>query len=49
MFEAAILCGLPLFNADPADLADLADRQRERLAVLPARIRSKKVEVDDDF
>ena len=49
VFEAAILCGLPLFNADPADLADLADRQRERLAVLPARIRSKQVEVDDDF
>jgi len=49
VFEAAILCGLPLFNADPADLGDLADRQRERLAVLPARIRSKKVEVDDDF
>ena len=49
VFEAAILCGLPLFNADPADLADLADRQRDRLAVLPARIHSKKLEVDDDF
>ena len=49
VFEAAILCGLPLFNADPADLVDLADRQRDRLAVLPARIHSKKLEVDDDF
>ena len=49
VFEAAILCGVLLFDADPADLADLADRQHARLALLPARIRSKTVEVDDDF
>lgn len=36
-------------GVDPADLEDLADRQRARLVLLPARTRSKAVEVSDDF
>lgn len=50
VFEAAVLCGVPLFGADPSSLADLAARERTRLALLPARIRRhKKVQVSDDF
>ena len=49
VFEAAVLTGVPLYGVDPADLEDLADRQRARLALLPARTRSKPVEVSDDF
>jgi len=49
VFEAAVLCGVPLFGVDPADLTDLATRERARLALLPARIRRKKIQVNDDF
>jgi transcriptional regulator with XRE-family HTH domain len=49
VFEAAVLCGVPLFGADPADLEDLALRERARLALLPARTRRKKIQVSDDF
>lgn len=49
VFEAAVLTGVPLFGVDPADLEDVADRQQARLALLPARTRSSKVEVSDDF
>ena len=48
-FEAAVLCGVPLFGADPADLPDLAQRQRDQLALLPARVRPRALEVSDDF
>ena len=49
VFEAALLCGVSLFGADPADLEDLAIREQNRLALLPARTRRKKVQVSDDF
>lgn len=49
VFEAAVLCGVPLFGADPADLPDLARRQRDQLALLPARVRPRSSEVSDDF
>ena len=49
VFEAAVLCGVPLFGVDPADLEDLAARERTRLALLPARTRRKRVQVSDDF
>jgi len=49
VFEAAVLTGVPLYGIDPADLQDLGDRQRARLALLPARTRRKPVEVSDDF
>jgi transcriptional regulator with XRE-family HTH domain len=49
VFEAAVLTGVPLYGVDPADLEDLADRQRARLALLPARTRTRHAEVSDDF
>ncbi|MDQ1294233.1 MAG: hypothetical protein QG608_2116 [Actinomycetota bacterium] len=49
VFEAAILCGVPLFGTDPSDLTDLAARERTRLALLPARVHRKKVQVSDNF
>lgn len=48
-FEAAILVGVPLLAADPSDLPTLADAQRAKLALLPARVRTRAVEVSDDF
>jgi transcriptional regulator with XRE-family HTH domain len=49
VLEAAILCGVHLFGIDPADLGDLADRQRARLALLPSRARRRPAAVSDDF
>jgi len=34
VFEAAVLCGVPLFGADPSDLEDLAAREWTMLALL---------------
>lgn len=52
VFEAAVLCGVPLFGADPDDmpaLAAVAEHERVRLALLPSRIRRRPVEVSSDF
>ena len=49
VFEAAVLCGVPLFGADPAGLRRLAEAERNRAALLPTRIRKTVVELDDDF
>lgn len=49
MIEAAVLCGVPLFNRDADDLGDVAARERDRLALLPTRIRRKAKQVSDDF
>jgi len=52
VLEAAVVCGVPLFGVDPADRAALgavAERERNRVALLPARTRRKPVVVDDDF
>jgi len=52
VFEAAVVCGVPLFGVDPAErgaLASVAEQERNRLALLPARARRKSVAVDDDF
>ena len=49
VLEAAILCGVPLFGVDPAVLAEVADRQSARLALLPASIRRTPEQVSDDF
>ncbi|SDC20778.1 Helix-turn-helix domain-containing protein [Sanguibacter gelidistatuariae] len=49
VLEAAILCGVPLFGADPDDLDDVAERTRDRLALLPQRVRSHRIEIDNDF
>jgi transcriptional regulator with XRE-family HTH domain len=48
-FEVATLLGIELFGADRDGLTSLVDRGRERLAMLPARVRSPAGEVHDDF
>lgn len=50
-FEAAALVGVPLFQEDPRGLAaDLAGA-REKLTLLPSRVRRSRgaADVDDDF
>lgn len=49
VFEAAVVCGVPLFGAAPHELAGLARAQRDRLALLPARVRTRAQPVSDDF
>lgn len=48
-FEAAALVGVPLFHHDPARLRADATRTRDRLALLPQRVRARKEPVKDDF
>lgn len=48
-FEVATLLGIQLFGADRRELAELVGRGRERLALLPARVREPEGPVDDDF
>jgi len=48
-FETAALLGIPLFREDPERLTIDADLTRERLAVLPQRVRRPAREVNDDF
>lgn len=49
VFDAAALCGVPLFGVDASDLTRVAEVERARLALLPARVRRTLPEVDDDF
>ncbi len=39
VFEAAVICGVPLFATDPSELGRLAEHERRRVALLPARVR----------
>jgi transcriptional regulator with XRE-family HTH domain len=48
-FEAATLVGVPLFQEDPDRLRTDAARARDRLALLPQRIRAREAAVKDDF
>jgi transcriptional regulator with XRE-family HTH domain len=48
-FEAAVLCGVDLFSADPADLPRIATEAQLRAAVLPSRVRREPTNIDDDF
>lgn len=48
-FEVATLLGIQLFGADRAELSALVDRGRDRLALLPARVREPTGGVHDDF
>ncbi|GAA3810596.1 helix-turn-helix transcriptional regulator [Cellulomonas soli] len=47
--EAAVVCGVPLFGVDTAELPGVADRTRATLALLPQRVRQPKAEISDDF
>jgi len=49
VFELATLLGLDLFGAVPSQLPELVARARDRLALLPARVREPAGQVDDDF
>jgi transcriptional regulator with XRE-family HTH domain len=48
-FEAAALAGVPLFADDPARLSADAAHVKDRLALLPQRIRARGKPVKDDF
>lgn len=52
VLEAALLCGIPLFDTHPDDvraMAAVAENERLRLALLPSRTRRRPVEVSSDF
>lgn len=49
MFEAARLAGVRFFGADRDGIAVLVERGRERLALLPSRVREPAAEIRDDF
>lgn len=48
-FEIARLVGVRFFGADRRELSGLVERGRDRLALLPARVREPTRDVDDDF
>jgi transcriptional regulator with XRE-family HTH domain len=49
MFELAVLVGVELYGLPLGGLRDLAARERDRLALLPAHVYPQQVNVDDDF
>jgi len=49
VFDAAALCGVPLFTPDPTELRRLASTERSRLALLPKRVRQSRLGLSDDF
>lgn len=48
-FEVATLVGIDLFGLDRSGLASTLDRSRDRLALLPSRVRRPSGPVRDDF
>lgn len=49
VFEMATLLGVPLFGTDRSGMSDLVERGRDRLALLPTRVREADRPVHDDF
>ncbi len=49
VLEAAIVCGVPLYGVEAAELPQVAERARTRLALLPTRVRKRAVSIADDF
>lgn len=49
MFDAAVLCGVPLFAADPSELSRMAEFERNRVSLLPRRVRRQRLDLSDDF
>lgn len=49
VFDVAVLVGVHLFGADRDELPDLLERSRDRLALLPQRVREPTGGVYDDF
>jgi transcriptional regulator with XRE-family HTH domain len=48
-FEAASVLGIPLFSADKSELTRLLRDGRDRLALLPERVRAKEIQFDANF
>jgi transcriptional regulator with XRE-family HTH domain len=48
-FEAAYVLGIPLFNPERRRFEADAGRVQEMDALLPMRVRPKKIVIDDDF
>jgi transcriptional regulator with XRE-family HTH domain len=49
VFEAAVICGVPLFEDDRSQLTMRVSEQKEKLRLLPKSIRKIKRAVKDDF
>lgn len=49
VFEVATLVGVRLFGVERSALADLVERGRNRLALLPTSVREPTGSVHDDF
>jgi hypothetical protein len=49
VFEAATILGINLFGASRDELRSMVERGRDRLALLPARVRDPEGPVRDDF
>ena len=48
-FEVAAIVGIRLFDVEPAALAGQIRETSEKLALLPKSVRTRGMEVDDDF
>lgn len=48
-FEVAALVGLKLFDADLTTLAGMEEGFDTKISLLPKRVRTSKVALDDDF
>jgi transcriptional regulator with XRE-family HTH domain len=49
VLDAAVICGVPLFGEQEAGLARVAELERARLALLPARVHARPTVIDDAF
>ena len=49
VFEVAAICGVPLFESDQRGIVGLLATQKEKMALLPKRIRSGHKITKDDF
>ncbi|HRQ87889.1 MAG TPA: helix-turn-helix transcriptional regulator [Bacteroidia bacterium] len=48
-FEAAHILGVPLFDPDPGCFASAASKTAEIDTLLPKRVRTRNLEIDDRF
>ena len=49
VFEVATLVGINLFEQDKHSLSKQIEQTKDKVALLPKRIKTKTKEVDDDF
>ncbi len=49
VFEVATILGIELFGTDREGLRSMVERGRDRLALLPSRVREPTAPVSDDF